>query len=91
MDHVWVDLRTSPPSPETISSWVAALGSKPLRNTSGRAYRELGEDKKTWDDHRWVEEFSMEPMLLKRPILVIDGKANHTGFKPDLWSALLPS
>lgn len=73
-EHEFVDLRKSPPSESQVKAWVASLGSKPLRNTSGGSYRALGEEKKGWDDQRWTKEFSNDPMLLKRPIFEVDGQ-----------------
>ncbi|MEM6732926.1 MAG: Spx/MgsR family RNA polymerase-binding regulatory protein [Myxococcota bacterium] len=79
----WVDLRDAPPAAAKIKAWVDSLGSKPLRNTSGGSYRALGEEKKSWTDAQWSKAFSKDPMLLKRPVLEVDGTARATGFKPD--------
>ncbi len=64
-----------------IESWVKALGSKPMRNTSGQSYRALGEEKKDWTDAQWVDAFSHDAMLLKRPLFVKDGTAVMVGFR----------
>ena len=52
-----------------------------MRNTSGKSYRALGEEKKTWNDARWIEEFSKDAMLLKRPLFVKEGQAVLVGFR----------
>ncbi len=45
------------------------------------SYRAIGEEKKTWSDaRRWIEEFSKDAMLLKRPLFVKEGKAVKVGF-----------
>lgn len=68
-----------------IRGWVSELGAKPMRNTSGQSYRALGEEKQTWSDEQWVEAFSKDAMLLKRPLFVKDGKAVAVGFRdPDV-------
>ena len=85
--HTWVDVRKTPPDAETVAGWVAALGAKKLKNTSGGSYRALPGDKADWSDARWVDAFAADPMLLKRPVLVRDGTAVTTGFKG--WDALL--
>ncbi|MCP4807306.1 MAG: Spx/MgsR family RNA polymerase-binding regulatory protein [Proteobacteria bacterium] len=85
-DAEWVDLRKTPPTADRVAGWVASVGSKPLKNTSGGSYRKLPQDKKAWDDARWIEAFAGDPMLLKRPILEIDGVATRVGFKG--WEAL---
>ncbi len=79
--HEFIDTKTAPPSRDMIQDWVAALGSKPMRNTSGQAYRALGEAKKTWADEQWIEAFAQDAMLLKRPLFVKDGTAVLVGFR----------
>ena len=79
--HDFISTKTEPPSREMIQAWVEALGSKPMRNTSGQSYRALGEAKKTWSDAQWVEAFAQDAMLLKRPLFVKDGTAVLVGFR----------
>ena len=81
IDYTWVDTRKSPPTKAQIIDWVATLGNKALRNTSGGAYRSLGEEKKTWNDKQWVEAFSNNSMLLKRPLIEHGNTAVSTGFR----------
>lgn len=81
VSHTWHNTRENRPSRGDITQWVTELGFGPLRNTSGGSYRALGEDKKVWGDKNWIEAFSADPMLLKRPIFVKDGKAILTGFR----------
>ncbi len=52
-----------------------------MRNTSGQSYRALGEEKKDWTDAQWVDAFSRDAMLLKRPLFVKDGIAVLVGFR----------
>lgn len=67
--HRFVDLRSSPPPRATVAAWVAAVGSGPLRNTSGGSYRALGPEKDAWDDAAWTEAFTADPMLIRRPVV----------------------
>ena len=83
--YEWVDFRTTPPSPEQLEQWVSHFGFRPMRNTSGGAYRALGPEKKTWGDEEWLEAFKNDPMLLKRPVVEIDGKPVLVGFKEPDW------
>ena len=76
-----VDFRKDPPSADQVKAWVKALGSKAMRNTSGGSYRALPEEKKTWDDATWLEQFVADPMLIKRPIIERDGQAVQVGFR----------
>ncbi len=79
----FVDLKTAPPDGETLARWVAQLGNRPLRNTSGRSYRALPADKHSWSDAQWVEAFAADAMLLRRPVMVRDGVAVAAGFLGD--------
>lgn len=79
--YTFIDTKTAPPSQAAIAAWVATLGSKPLRNTSGLSYRALGDEKQTWGDSDWIEAFSQDAMLLKRPLFVKDGEAVLVGFR----------
>ncbi len=79
--YEWVDFRESPPEPERVARWMAVFGSKPMKNTSGGAYRALPADKKKWGDERWLKELQADEMLLKRPVVEIDGEPVLVGFK----------
>ncbi len=79
--YEFINTKIDKPSQEMITKWVENLGNKPLRNTSGKSYRELGEIKKDWTDQEWIKAFSQDAMLLKRPLFVKDGKAILTGFR----------
>lgn len=63
-----------------IQDWVEALGAREMRNTSGKSYRDLGEEKQNWGDEQWVSAFAEDAMLLKRPLFVKAGKAVMAGF-----------
>ncbi len=91
VEHKFVDFRAHPVGRSTVDAWVAALGAKALRNTSGGSYRALGEDKQTWSDAQWAEAFTADPMLIKRPLIERDGTAIKAGFrgKDDEIAALL--
>lgn len=75
-----MDLRATPPSPETVARWVAAFGALPMRNLSGGSYRALGPEKEGWGDAAWTAAFAADPMLLKRPILEVDGRPALVGW-----------
>ena len=88
-EHAWVDLRESPPSAAQVDAWVGALGAKALRNTSGGSFRALGLEKDGWSDAQWSAAFARDPMLIKRPVLEIDGRAAAVGFKAEAWERLI--
>jgi len=79
--YEFIDTKDKSPDRTKIALWVEALGSKPMRNTSGLSYRSIGSDKDSWTDAQWVEAFAKDAMLLKRPLFVKDGKAVAVGFR----------
>jgi arsenate reductase (glutaredoxin) len=81
IDYEFIDTKQQPPDAATIRSWVAVLGNKPLRNTSGQSYRALGTNRETWSEEQWVAAFAQDAMLLKRPLFVRQNKAVMTGFR----------
>jgi arsenate reductase len=81
LDYEFVNTKEHPPSREAIASWVQALGAKPMRNTSGQAYRALGDEKNGWTEAQWTDAFAQDVMLLKRPLFVQDGQAIAVGFR----------
>jgi arsenate reductase len=82
IDYEFINTKEHAPSKQLIQTWVEALGSKPMRNTSGQSYRALGTEKDNWTDDQWIDAFAADAMLLKRPLFVKDGKAVLVGFRP---------
>lgn len=80
-DHTWIDFRAAAPSQEKVEAWVQAFTAQKMRNTSGGAYRALGDEKKDWSDEVWAEKFAQDPMLIKRPIIERDGVPVQVGFR----------
>lgn len=90
--YEFINTKEQTPTKEMISEWVAALTARPMRNTSGKSYRAISDEKKTWSDEQWIEAFANDAMLLKRPLFVKDGTAVLVGFRAKeevLQSALL--
>jgi arsenate reductase len=79
--YQFINTKENPPNEKMIQGWVKSLTSKAMRNTSGRSYRELGEDRQTWNDEQWITAFAQDAMLLKRPLIVKDGSAVLVGFR----------
>ncbi|PSB30181.1 Spx/MgsR family RNA polymerase-binding regulatory protein [Stenomitos frigidus] len=84
--YEFINTKEQPPAQSLVQNWVEALGSKPMRNTSGQSYRALGTAKDDWAEAQWIEAFTQDAMLLKRPLFVKDGTAVMVGFKekPDV-------
>ncbi|EKV03007.1 transcriptional regulator, Spx/MgsR family [Leptolyngbya sp. PCC 7375] len=81
VDYEFINTKEQPPGREQITDWVTTLTAKPMRNTSGMSYRALGEEKKTWSDAQWIDAFTEDAMLLKRPLFVKDDQAVLVGFR----------
>ena len=81
LEYEFINTKENPPTEIEIANWVEVLGSKSMRNTSGKAYRALGEDRNTWTDRQWIDAFSEDVMLLKRPLFVRGDRAVLVGFR----------
>lgn len=81
VEYKFVNTKDHPPTREMIANWVETFGTKPMRNTSGQSYRALGDEKQSWTDEQWINAFSADAMLLKRPLFVKDGAAVLVGFR----------
>lgn len=79
--YEFINTKDHPPTQQQIQAWVTSLGAKPMRNTSGQSYRNLGPEKESWTDQQWVEAFAQDAMLLKRPLFTKDGTAVMVGFR----------
>jgi arsenate reductase len=77
------DLREAPPTAADVARFVAAVGVKALKNTSGSSYRALPNEKDTWSDAEWTAAFAQDPMLIKRPVIERDGVVVTVGWKND--------
>lgn len=76
---------TETPTSQELQDWIAASGLpiKSFFNTSGMKYRELGLKDKV--DQLTIEEaadlLASDGMLIKRPLLVKDGKVVQVGYR----------
>ncbi|NHM16871.1 Spx/MgsR family RNA polymerase-binding regulatory protein [Eggerthellaceae bacterium zg-887] len=82
------------PSIEELRTWWESSGLLIQRffNTLGMLYRELNVKQKFDDgmtDEEALELLATSGMLVKRPLLIIDGVPTTPGFKEDDWRAVL--
>lgn len=85
IEYTWIDIREAPPKKTQLKLWIKAFGFKPMRNTSGGAYRNLGPEKKSWEDAQWLDAFTQDAMLLKRPVVEVDREPIAVGFKAETY------
>ena len=83
LEYEFINTKDHPPTQATIQAWVTTLGVKPMRNTSGQSYRAIGPEKESWTEAQWVQAFTQDAMLLKRPLFVKAGEAVAVGFKEE--------
>ncbi|MEI6891993.1 MAG: arsenate reductase family protein [Pontiella sp.] len=84
-------IRETPPSVDELRKMLDHVGDvRKLFNTSGQDYRALGMKDKlpTMTPEKAFEWLASNGNLVKRPFL-IDNDRGITGFKEDLWEALL--
>ncbi|CYX79297.1 arsenate reductase family protein [Streptococcus suis] len=80
-----IDIKSTPPSAEEIKAWMEATGLelKKYFNTSGNSYRELGLKDK-FDSLSLEQALNLlanDGMLIKRPLLIQDGKILQIGYR----------
>jgi arsenate reductase len=82
----------APPTRQELSKWIPASG-LPVRkwlNTSGQSYRAMGKAKvDAASDAELVEWLAADGKLVKRPVLVLEGRV-LVGFKEPEWEEALP-
>lgn len=88
------DIVQQNPTARELATWQQESG-LPVRrffNTSGRLYRELGVKQRLDQglcDEDACQLLSTDGMLVKRPLLLVDGKPLTPGFRPKEWAEAL--
>ncbi|HFR3845107.1 TPA: arsenate reductase family protein [Streptococcus suis] len=85
LDFEAIDIKSTPPSAEELKAWMEATGLelKKYFNTSGNSYRELGLKDK-FDSLSLEQALNLlanDGMLIKRPLLIQDGKILQIGYR----------
>lgn len=91
MNFEEIPIRETPPTVAELRQMLNYVGDlKKLFNTSGQDYRGLGMKDKlpTMSTEEALELLASNGNLIKRPFL-IDSNKGTTGFKEDVWEALL--
>lgn len=70
----FVDFRETPVAETTIRSWLDKADLKTLFNTRGTTYRTLKLKELNLNDDEKIQWLAKENMLIKRPVIVFDGK-----------------
>ncbi|WP_155997546.1 arsenate reductase family protein [Streptococcus ruminantium] len=85
LDFEAIDIKATPPSVGQLKTWMEATGLelKKYFNTSGNSYRQLGL-KDRFGSLTLEEALSLlanDGMLIKRPLLIKDGKILQIGYR----------
>ncbi|MGE3262987.1 MAG: arsenate reductase family protein [Bacteriovoracia bacterium] len=86
-----IDITSQPPTKSELRAMAKELGGlKPLFNTSGLVYRELGLGKKlpTMSEAEQIDLLAGNGRLVKRPFVLGEG-FGFVGFKEDEWKKRL--
>jgi Spx/MgsR family transcriptional regulator len=71
----------------TVAGWCRMLGWEKVLNRASTTFRALPEaEKADLDEARAIALMVREPTMIKRPMLVVDGRLLN-GFKPDAYAA----
>ena len=71
-----------------LEAWCEACGYEAVLNKAGTTFRKLDDESKAnLDRDKAVALMLAQPSMIKRPVLVTDGKVT-IGFKPDQYAAL---
>ena len=87
IDHQFIDLRETPPTPGQVKAWLAILGEEKLLNRRSTSWRQLPDEHKVPIGHlseqHLIALICAHPTLVKRPLFV-NGPLMLTGFKSDI-------
>ncbi|MGT2865763.1 Spx/MgsR family RNA polymerase-binding regulatory protein [Streptococcus fryi] len=85
VDFETVGIKQTPPDVTSLKAWMDATGLelKKYFNTSGNSYRELGLKDRLprLTEAEALELLAADGMLIKRPLLVKDGKVLQIGYR----------
>jgi arsenate reductase len=80
------DYKTAGIDRGTLEAWIAKVGWEPLLNRAGTTFKKLPEaDKQGLDGAKAAALMLAQPSMIKRPVLVADGRL-IVGFKPDTYA-----
>lgn len=86
------NIKEDNPSAEELKQWhkISGLPLKRFFNTSGMLYREMGLKDKlpSMSEEEQIELLASDGMLVKRPLLVTEGKI-RVGFREKEWEEIL--
>lgn len=90
IDYTWHDFKKEMPSETQIHDWADQLGWQGLLKKTGTTWRQLPEDTRSAiDEASALSLMQAHYNLLKRPLLLKNGRIIKAGFKEADWQDLL--
>ncbi len=93
IDYVERPIKEKPPTLEEVTKWIET-SNRPIKsffNTSGTVYRSLNLKDKLpkMNDANKIALLASDPMLVKRPVAVLEDGTVLSGFKEKEWQEKL--
>lgn len=88
LDYEFVDFKKTPPTKAQINAWSDYYGELPV-NKKGTTYRKYKDNYEALTMPDQIDFIIANPSLIKRPVLVEDGKTIALGFNEEQYTQLL--
>ena len=82
----FVDLNERSPSPRELERFARRFGVQALIDRGSKRFAELGLGAAQLTDTRWLEKLSLEPLLLRLPLVRYQNEVT-VGAAPEAWKA----
>jgi arsenate reductase (glutaredoxin) len=83
VDYAFHDYKTAGIDRARLERWIKSVGWEALLNRAGTTFRKLPDaEKQALNERRAVSLMLVQPSMIKRPVLDLDGRI-LVGFKPD--------
>ncbi len=82
-----IDFKATPVGCDTVAPWLKQVEMKTLFNTRGTTYRTLKLKELNLDEAQQLTWLCKENLLIKRPVLEVDGKIT-VAFNQDIYKEL---
>jgi len=92
VDYAFHDYKASGIERAQLQRWCQKVGWETLLNRAGTTFRKLPEaDKDGLSEKKALALMLAQPSMIRRPVLDLGGGKLLVGFKPDAYSAALPT
>lgn len=85
LSYVFHDYKAAGIDAARLKRWAGEVGWETLLNRAGTTFRKLPDDEKAGlDEGRALALMQVQPSMIKRPVLDVDGRLT-VGFKPEVY------